>query len=290
MIRLDRLRAFLAFADTLSFTRAAEVLHLSQPALHVQIGKLGEELGVDLYRRVGRRLELTVEGERLAAFARELQERTEGFMARLHGRADTTPVSLCAGEGSLRYLLADALQAWLAESEGVRLRVFVGDAAHTATWVASGRAQLGVTVPGTVGDDLRAEPLVDVRPMLVCPASDPLAERSRVRAADLAGRRLVVPPPGRPHRQRLDRFLSGVSWQVAAEVQGWDLLVQLVRLGLGVAVVNEFVETPAPLAAVPVEGLQAVGYALLTRRHAPLSSAARRLADEIRRACAGETA
>ena len=54
MIDSDRLRSFIAFGEELSFTRAAARLHLSQPALHVQVARLTEELGVLLYRRVGR--------------------------------------------------------------------------------------------------------------------------------------------------------------------------------------------------------------------------------------------
>ncbi|MFZ5890453.1 MAG: LysR family transcriptional regulator [Myxococcota bacterium] len=65
--------AFTEFAEHLNFTRAAKQLHISQPALHVQIRKLSEEVGRPLYRRTGRSLSLTPEGKRLAVFGREVQ-------------------------------------------------------------------------------------------------------------------------------------------------------------------------------------------------------------------------
>ena len=58
-MKLEWLEAFVAFAERMSFTHAARDLHISQPALHVQIARLTEALGVRLYRREGRALVLT---------------------------------------------------------------------------------------------------------------------------------------------------------------------------------------------------------------------------------------
>ena len=79
---------------------------------------------------------------------------------------------------------------------------------------------------------------------------------------DLSGLALIVPPAGRPHRRALDRALTdaGTSWQVAAEADGWDLLVHLASLGIGAAIVNGCVGLPAGLTAVPVTGLPAISY------------------------------
>ena len=55
-VSADALASFAVFADHLNFTRAAEELHISQPALHVKVRKLSESLGRPLYRRAGRRL------------------------------------------------------------------------------------------------------------------------------------------------------------------------------------------------------------------------------------------
>ena len=67
---LDELAAFVVFSECLNFTRAAERLEISQPALHVKIKKLGEELRVPLYVKDRRRLYLTRQGEEVARFGR----------------------------------------------------------------------------------------------------------------------------------------------------------------------------------------------------------------------------
>ena len=76
MLDGESLAAFVVFAEQLNFTRAATLLHVSQPALHTRIRKLGEQLGVPLYRRVGRQLALTDAGREVVRFARELEGRT----------------------------------------------------------------------------------------------------------------------------------------------------------------------------------------------------------------------
>src|SRR4051794_499288 len=108
---LQLLPTFFAFAETLNFTHAAKRVHLSQPAVHMQVKKLESELGVSLYRRVGRGIELTREGVLLSRFAHETQTRTRTFVEELRGKPDREPVVLSAGEGAFLYLLGPALRA-----------------------------------------------------------------------------------------------------------------------------------------------------------------------------------
>ena len=76
----DALQAFGVFAEELNFTHAARLLHISQPALHVKIQKLGDELGLTLYRKEGRNLYLTKDGTTVASFARERHRAPQRFM------------------------------------------------------------------------------------------------------------------------------------------------------------------------------------------------------------------
>ncbi|QNE18614.1 hypothetical protein F1D05_12730 [Kribbella qitaiheensis] len=82
---------------------------------------------------------------------------------------------------------------------------------------------------------------------------------------------LQSPPPVRPHRQLLERSLldQKVHWSVAVEAEGWELLVQFVRLGIGPAVVNGSVRTPTAVRTVPVRDLPPVRYYAITRRNHP---------------------
>ena len=78
---------------------------------------------------------------------------------------------------------------------------------------------------------------------------------------------MVVPPEGRPHRQSWERALhaAGVSWTVASEADGWDLIVHLAKLGVGLAIVNGCIPAPRPLVAVEIADLPRVGYWLAWR-------------------------
>ena len=106
----DELEAFEAFAETLNFTKAAEKLAISQPALHVKIQKISKDLGQALYTKKGRNLHLTSQGVQLAKYARESLRREADFRSSLQGRAPSQPVSLSAGAGAYLYLLGPALQ------------------------------------------------------------------------------------------------------------------------------------------------------------------------------------
>jgi len=266
-VNLEWLRTFAVFAEQLNFTRAAEILHLSQPAVHGQVRKLSDQLGATLYRRVGRRLELTAEGRSTRAFAGEALTRSARFLDDLRGLAHG-PVVLAAGEGSLLYLLGAPIRRFV-ERPGARLRLEVGDAAATVDAVLTHRAHVGVAPVNEPPPELEVRPLTTVGLHVVVPAGDALARRSRVTVGDLAHSALIVPPPGRAHRARLAAALdrAGVPWTVAVEVSGWPLMLRAVELGLGRAVVNDCCPPPPGAVAVPLDGSpRRTWYAV--RRHA----------------------
>src|SRR5262245_12016759 len=126
MLKLEWFESFAVFAEHRSFTRAARALHLSQPALHVQVKKLGEALGVALYRREGQRLAVTADGRRVAAFGREIRDRTRELTADLSAGRRTDPVVLCAGEGAYLYLLGEGLRRFVAKG-GAPLKLLTRD-------------------------------------------------------------------------------------------------------------------------------------------------------------------
>ncbi|TDW91246.1 LysR family transcriptional regulator [Kribbella sp. VKM Ac-2566] len=260
----EDLQAFAVFAGHRNFTRAAEELHVSQPALHARIRKLEARLGTQLYVKHGRQLHLTDAGERLAAFANDTRDRTADFLRTLD-TAPPRPLVLIAGSGSYLYLLADPLRRYLAR--GRQLRLLTGDAAETLTAVRGGTADVGVTALGIPPDDLDCELLAQFPQTLIVRSDHRLAGRRTVRLRDLQDEALVVPPKDRPHRQQLERSMldQGLRWSVAVEAEGWELLVQFVRLGIGPAVVNGSVRTTSAVRKIPVKDLPPVRYYVVTR-------------------------
>ncbi|MBM7787140.1 LysR family transcriptional regulator [Tenggerimyces flavus] len=259
MFPVESLSAFRVFADHLNFTRAAEELHISQPALHVKVRKLAEAVGRPLYLRTGNHLVLTADGERLARFARDRERQLTEFLGELTGTHAAEPLVLAAGQGAYLYLLGDVIAA-----ERQDLRLVTASRPETLARVRDGRAHVGVAVLDAVPTDLECVLLAAYPQTLVVRADHRLARRRRLRVRDLDGLELIVPPAPRPLRVLLERWLHGVDWRVAVEAEGWPLLLHFVGLGVGAAVVNGCVRTKH--VQLPIVDLPDVPYYAIHRR------------------------
>jgi DNA-binding transcriptional LysR family regulator len=257
--------AFAVFAEHLSFTRAARELHISQPALHIQIKKLTEAVGRPLYRRVGKALSLTPEGRHLAAFGREVQERGRAVLEELRGESLSGPVILASGQGAFLYLLGPAIRRFPKDEWPLRLLSSSGPEAIAA--VREARAHLCVVAIDDPPVDLVALPLRSVGQKVVVPRSHRLARRRSLKPADLAGQPLVVAPAGSPHRVMLQQLIraSGSELHIAVEATGWELMLQFARYGVGIAVVNDFCPVPRGMAGIRLQGAPEITYHLIER-------------------------
>jgi DNA-binding transcriptional LysR family regulator len=259
--------AFVVFAEHLNFTRAAAVLHISQPALHVQIKKLAGSVGRPLYRRDGKSLSLTPEGRHLAAFGREVQERGRSVLEELRGQPRSGPVVLASGQGAFLYLLGPAIRRFPKRTWPLRMLSMPGPQAIES--VREARAHLCVAaLPGDGAPaDLACEALRSVGQSVIVPSSHRLARRRSLRPADLADEQLVVAPAGSPHRVMLTQLLesASVTWTVAVEATGWELMLQFARYGVGIAVVNDFCPAPRGMRSIPLQGAPTIAYHLVSR-------------------------
>jgi DNA-binding transcriptional LysR family regulator len=258
VLEADALVSFAVFADRRNFTTAAVALHISQPSLHTKIRKLAEALGTPLYERDGRRLVLTPAGQRLAVYAHDNARRLDDFLDELRDGPGT--VTIAAGRGSVRWVIADAVRHAIAG--GRRLALMLADREAALTALAAGRADLAVIGSDPPPPHLSSVLISTYPQVLALPASHALASRSELTLADLDALPLVVPPPGRPLRRLLERALldADARLDIAAEVDGWELLVHFVSLGLGAAVVNGCVGLPAGMVALPISDLPKVRY------------------------------
>jgi DNA-binding transcriptional LysR family regulator len=272
--------AFVTFAEHRNFTKAAAQLHLSQPALHVQIKKLAEAVGRALYVRSGRALVLTSEGERLAAYGREVLDRGERVLAELRGETAAGPVVLAAGQGAFLYLLGPAIRRFPKQRWPLRLLALTGPEAIDA--VRSARAHLGVVATDAPPADLASTPLRSVGQHVIVPASHRLARRRTVTPRDLAGEAIVVAPVGSQHRMMLAQALrvAHADWSVAVEANGWELMLHFAKSGMGITVVNDFCSVPRGMVGIPLDNVPAITYRLVARE--PLHAAAQAMATLVK--------
>lgn len=281
-MNLDDIQDFLVFSQHLNFTRAAEELQISQPALHVKVKKLASDLGVPLYVKVGRGLELTQQGERLALYGQELKVGKEQLLTDLTGQDFTAPVTLAAGAGSYLYLLGDAIRNFRSHSKG-DLNLVTANRSDALSHLKSGRADLVVTVLNSVPQGAQAHKLCSIPVQLVVPKEHPLVQHPRLALSQLEDLALIVPPSGSPFRETLETYLkeAQVSWRVALVASGWELMMHFVALGLGLTLVNGCCRVPENCRAIPVPALPSADYHLLWRKGAKLGPNALKLKDSI---------
>jgi DNA-binding transcriptional LysR family regulator len=277
----EHLFSFAVFAEHLSFTHAARRLALSQPALHVQVKKLSADVGVPLYTRRGKVLALTPAGERVAVFAREVHAKGDALVTELRGKADDGAITLATGAFAFVRLLAPAVRKL--GRGGSRLRLVTANADSAAQAVREARADLAVIGARSAPRDLESTRLRTVGQHVVVPEGHGLARRTKVRPRDLAGERLVVPPSPSAHREAVDRLLAGTPWEIGAEVHGWDAMLALASLGVGLTIVNDLCSPPRGMVAVPLEGAAPIAYFVLCRE--PLRAPARRFVDVVVASC-----
>jgi DNA-binding transcriptional LysR family regulator len=260
-ITSDALAAFVVFAEHLNLTKAAGALHISQPSLHAKLATLARELGRPLYRRIGRRLALTPDGEAVARFARDHDDRLNRFLDELRATPPTRPIVLAAGHAAYLHILGDVIRTTLATQPG-RLRLLHTNRTEMMNAVRTGLAHLGVAVLDVSPDDLVVVPVATYPNVLLVADSHRLAHRRSVQLRSLAGEQLIVPPPGKTHRAGLERAMrtAEIPFSVAVETDSWPLTVHFARLGVGLAIVTGCITPPDGVTAVRVADLPTVTY------------------------------
>lgn len=216
-----------------------------------------------LYRRAGRGLVLTPEGVEVAAFAREEAARERELRARLAGETDHAPVIVAAGPGAIVHLLAPGFRR-----TKKRIEVLTADADQALELVRAGRAHIGVGVLGAPPAGLVATKLADAAQVVVMRRDHALARLRRLRLADLDRADLIVPPEGGPQRVALESAFSAAGLRqlhIVAVARGWDVVLRLVEVGVGVGFVNATCGLPRSLTAHPLPELPRVTYWAFTR-------------------------
>lgn len=194
-----QLRCFLHVAEERSFTRAAEILYLTQPALSRQIRQLEERLGFSLFSRTTRRVELTDAGAVFLADARSALETLERGIQ--HGRRVNRQRSQCLRIGFLIGAAMELTPLILSEFRRRRADVVLEmheDIDDSTAGLASGTTDVALLRLPVTGEGIASEPLYVEPRTIAVPADHPLAQRAAVRFSDVAGLPLIgttIPDP-----------------------------------------------------------------------------------------------
>jgi DNA-binding transcriptional LysR family regulator len=274
-----QLEHFVAAADELQFTRAARRAHVTQSTLSASIRALERDLGVSLFLRTTRRVELTDAGRAFAADARRVLDVAAEARAAAHRQQGVLSGRLSIGTG--QYLggvdVAKLLASFCAKHPGVEIKLRQDAANVLADEVHQGRLDLVLAaMPSTLPPTLEATPLGSLPMILACAKHHRLGGRRRIRLDDLFDETFIDFPPGWAARVTLDSVFRdlGIYRRVAFEVNDIIGLLNLVAHDLGLAVVpGPFASIAAEVAYVRIVRPPVLHYAAITRRGQQMSAA-----------------
>lgn len=284
---LNDLQAFRAVADLGNFRKAAETVHLSQPAFSRRIDKLERSLGVRLLERTTRRVTLTAVGREFARKVGEMLDELDATLLGIQGVESSrmAEVTIACVPSTVNYYVSQVIRRYHALAPRVRVKVLDAGANEVLAAVARGEADFGLDFIGAQETELDFKPLVEERFVAACRRDHPLAKAKRVTWAQLADHDFISVGRSSGNRLLLDQALAGAGArpQAVFETQHVTTLLGLVEAGLGVGAVPSMA-MPGPehplLVSVPLvepEITRRIG--LIRRRGRSLSPAAQQLYD-----------
>ncbi len=288
-ITLRQLRAFVAVAQTGSFTLAAERLYVTQSALSGLIKEMESSLGVRLFDRSTRRIELTPVGQ-------ELNPLIDKILHDLDGVLDEVTQLKALSKGLVRVaapqlmactLLPDIIASFRERHPGVRVQLIDCGVESVVSRVFTGEVDLGVGPERDPNSDILATPLFERSFYAVYPPGHPLAELPEIRWADLARYPLIT---------LQGQFTKGLSTDLRYQVSGLDFgsstvvnymttAFSMVAAGLGVTVCIPYAASLVRLYQFEMRPVVAPtiprSFYVFTRDRRALSPAAQRFHDEL---------
>jgi DNA-binding transcriptional LysR family regulator len=275
-MEMHQIRYFLAVADLLNFTRAAEQCNVAQPSLTRAIKLLEDELGGDLFRREHRSTHLTPFGQRMLPLLKQSYESAVAAkdLARSIKRGGSEPISIALSLSVDVALVASSVVELYRAFPDLEVNFLRSDGPQLIAAMREGRADLACAGPLPEDwDRLESWPLFEDRFSCVMPAAHPLAGRDALESRDIAGERLL----GRPYCETMgtDEPARGPGRACSDAACDHDVL-RLVEAGLGIALVPDSWALGPALRRVPVGDLAASRevriYAVAGRRRSPAAS------------------
>ncbi|MEL6476001.1 MAG: LysR family transcriptional regulator [Pseudomonadota bacterium] len=289
--RLRQIEAFLQVAKTRNFTRAGNVLGLSQPALSALVSKFEDELGIKLFHRTTRSVSLTEAGANFLPNAERIlmdvhlsiYELKEAAML-IDGRIRiAAPSSLCSSR------LPGWIGAFGEEYPGISISVFERPEDTILDMVANAQCDLALSVEAKDRDDIIFRPVFKDRLVLLCRDDHAFADFDILPWQMLDTHGIIALEPGTSVRQSIEEasFQARISLQTTSEVQSVTTAIGFVRAGLGLTVLGEsdLIEFAMDdLAVVELEEpTMPRSFGILHSVEKPLSPAASELAKRIER-------
>jgi DNA-binding transcriptional LysR family regulator len=240
-LTLRQIRIFSSAARHNSFARAAEELHLSAPAVSMQMKELEDELGTPLFGRVGRRIELTSAGEYFWVFAKKIHGtlcEAETIMQKLRGsESGTLKIGLVS---TAKYSVPRMLGLFREAYPGVQIRLDVCNRHQLSERLRDGEIDLAVMGRPPRHLDTRAEIFAHHPHAFISSPKHPLAKKKHIRPSVLNGEEMISREEGSGTRAIMREFLEQhrLNPPITMEMSSNETIKQAVIAGLGISFVS----------------------------------------------------
>lgn len=234
-------RIFEAVAETGSITRAAETLHLTQPAVSMQVRKLEEAAGLPLIEHQGRRIRLTAAGREMLYYCRRINRTLLEARRRFEQLRNLGCGHLhLAVASTVNYFATELIARFHRRHPGIQVRMDVTNREHLLQILEAGDRDLVLMGQPPDSGELEAVAFMD-NPLVVIAAADhPLVGKRRITMKRLAREPFVLRESGSGTRMALERLLArkGIHLEVQMEMNSNEAIKQAVIAGLGLGIVS----------------------------------------------------
>lgn len=244
-MNFNHLKVFWAVAINSSYSRAAEELYLSQPTVSIQVKKLEDELGIDLFEQLGKKIYLTRAGEQLYSYANRifsLSAEAELAIQELKGlRSGRIVIGASTTPGI--YLLPALISSFQEKYRDLDIALEISNTHVVQEQLLLNRLDFGVVGEEPVQDpQLKLEPILEDELVVIVAAGHPLAKLQTIALEELLEQRLVLRERGSSTREVLEEKVGkrGYQFKAAMQLSSVEAIKQAVVANLGVSVVSKF--------------------------------------------------
>lgn len=241
-----RLQVFHTVARLLSFTKAAETLHMTQPAVTFQIRQLEEYFNTRLFDRTHNRISLTAAGERVFEYA----ERIIALYGEMDNRVreltgDVSGILIIGASTTIaEYMLPSLLGEFKEKQPGVNIRLKVSNSVGVVHMVEDNSVDVGIVESPIANKNLAVEVCWYDKLVFIGPPNHPLTKKSKITAEDLLGLPFVIREEGSGTREFICEYLEKNKMQLHdlnlnLEVGNPEAVKSAVEAGLGVSIVSQ---------------------------------------------------
>jgi DNA-binding transcriptional LysR family regulator len=233
---LRQLQVFKCVADELSFTRASEKLHLSQPAVSIQVKQLEESVGLPLFDHVARKISLTEAGSILYRCSQTVRgvledaaEQIDELRGIQRGKLEITVATTAS------YFASRILAGFARRFPQIAISLDVTNREGLLHQLETNQCDLVIMGEPPKGKRLKSMPIMQNPLVIVASPGHPLADRKRVPVKELGEQAFVFREPGSGTRAAI---MKGVPIQISMEMTSNEAIKQTVQAGLGLGIVS----------------------------------------------------